>query len=303
MRRAPSACRRGGDVVAARGAGELGASDGRARASRAGGARSSAPDPDGAFRACTAGRRRSSSNGHPLPALVCNQAWYPNRRVRAGRHGPLARRHDPGSATGCATAGLVRDRRVRARRLPAAAAPAGCRPSSSRGAVGAVSTVANGVYEVTLRPDEMPVDVFVATGEAACPSRLDAELTATSTATSLVHYGEAAVERRGAPHPAPRVGGRFRAPVGSRVPATRPRRLSRVVRRVADWCRSGPRFYGRAAAAARRLGLGLVGARGRARIPPHPRPTERSRLLPAVSRSSCAAFHGGRASRCRSRAR
>jgi hypothetical protein len=122
-------------------------------------------------------------DGHRYRA-VCNQAWYPHRRVAQvvmARLGVMTQVGDRLRDAGPLETGafeLVGCPRPLLRLL------------SSQLARGAAVHFhrANGGYEVTLRPDEMPVDVFVAPA-----SRLPVRLTLNDRnldGTSLVHYGE-----------------------------------------------------------------------------------------------------------------
>jgi hypothetical protein len=122
-------------------------------------------------------------DGHRYRA-VCNQAWYPHRRI---------------AQVVTARLGVVTQV---GGRLPAAVGPletgafelAGCprpllRLLSAELAKGATVRFhrANGVYEVSLRPDQMPVDVFVAPA-SALPVRLTLN-EGSLAGTSHVRYG------------------------------------------------------------------------------------------------------------------
>jgi hypothetical protein len=114
---------------------------------------------------------------------VCNQAWYPHRRIAqvvTARLGVITQVGDRLRAAGPLEAGAFE--------------LAGCprpllRLLSAELAKGATVHFhrANGVYEVSLRPDELPVDVFVAPG-----SHLPVRLTLNGRSfdgTSRVRYG------------------------------------------------------------------------------------------------------------------
>ena len=121
-------------------------------------------------------------DGHRYRA-VCNQAWYPHRRIAqvvTARLGVLTQVGDRLPAAGPLQTGAFE--------------LAGCprpllRLLSSELAKGATVHFhrANGVYEVSLRPDELPVDVFVAPA-SGLPVRLTLN-GGSLDGTSRVRYG------------------------------------------------------------------------------------------------------------------